>query len=1070
MNASKKNQWISQGPVQWLLLFYALFVVYGSLVPLNFVDRPLNETLRAFQNIPFLVLGVDSRADWIANGVLYVPLGFLAACFLRGRLPQWPRAFLFAAAGAVLMGLAVAVEFAQLYFPPRTVSQNDILAECVGVVIGLTLAARHATWFDDLLESLLGNPQRLKTIALDTYALAYVAFALFPYDVLLSWPEMNAKLDSSNWGWFLAGDAGMMRQGLQLLVEVVLTVPVGVLWARVAGSPRRNIAAAVAVGALFGVFLELAQLMMASGVSQGLSVLSRILGVCGGLALSAYSLRFDASQIASVLRRFVLPIGVAYIVAMLEVNGWFKLDAHGWPGAVAQWQQLVVMPFYYHYYTTEAKALFSLASVAFSYVPVGVLAWAYARSARFALISASLLALCFEMSKLFLDGTHPDLTNIMLAGLASGASISLIRQLLKSPRALPSVGLTVVNVAPEPPPARVMSIWLFCGLTFTCFWLATFPVFTVFVAMAVALAAGLVWYRPVWVFAIIPAALPVFDLAPWSGRFFLDEFDVLLMVCLAVAYVRVPPVSPPLLKSDVWGTLVTTMVALSFAISTLLGSMPLAWPDLNAFNSYFSPYNALRISKGVVWAFLSLGLFKRLTAAGVDVHRPFGWGLTLGLVMTVMVVFWERVAFSGLSNFTDGYRVTGPFSATHTGGAYLDCFIAAAMPFLVVLITERRHPLVRGGGLLLLMAGAYALMVTFSRAGYLSLAAAMLTMGLLWVWRAQRTKLKLILASCSAGAVLLVALPILGSEFAQSRFASTQADLAFRQAHWDNAMSLRDPDWTTQLFGMGVGSFPQTNYWRGNQEIKVGTYRLVNEGGNTYLRLDAGDLIGVEQFVTLVPGQQYVLKVKARSSQSGARLSVPICEKWLLTSAHCVWSNFDWDKVEPGVWQQLEARITVAEFFSEPWYAPRPVKLGLTYTGSKSTIDIDEVSLVSGDNADLLRNGDFSQGMDHWFFSVSGALHSHWRVHSLFYGVLFDQGWFGLVAMGLLVMLALVRALRNAAGGDRMAVASLAALVGFLVGAVFDTQIDAPRILLLMLLLAFLACYRSATAVNYIKS
>ena len=33
--------------------------------------------------------------------------------------------------------------------------------------------------------------------------------------------------------------------------------------------------------------------------------------------------------------------------------------------------------------------------------------------------------------------------------------------------------------------------------------------------------------------AIIPAALPVLDLAPWSGRFYLDEFDLLILVSLS---------------------------------------------------------------------------------------------------------------------------------------------------------------------------------------------------------------------------------------------------------------------------------------------------------------------------------------------------------------------------------------------------------------------------------------------------------------------------------------------------------------------------------------------------------
>src|SRR5690242_4187638 len=61
------------------LACYLALVIYGSLVPLDFHARSLAEAWQAFRNLPFLHLGVEDRADWIANGVLYAPLGFLAA-------------------------------------------------------------------------------------------------------------------------------------------------------------------------------------------------------------------------------------------------------------------------------------------------------------------------------------------------------------------------------------------------------------------------------------------------------------------------------------------------------------------------------------------------------------------------------------------------------------------------------------------------------------------------------------------------------------------------------------------------------------------------------------------------------------------------------------------------------------------------------------------------------------------------------------------------------------------------------------------------------------------------------
>ncbi len=67
----------------WLL--YLGFVVYGSLVPLNYQPRPWDEAWLLFQHIRLLDVGAQGRADWIANGVLYLPLAFLTAQVFGGR-------------------------------------------------------------------------------------------------------------------------------------------------------------------------------------------------------------------------------------------------------------------------------------------------------------------------------------------------------------------------------------------------------------------------------------------------------------------------------------------------------------------------------------------------------------------------------------------------------------------------------------------------------------------------------------------------------------------------------------------------------------------------------------------------------------------------------------------------------------------------------------------------------------------------------------------------------------------------------------------------------------------------
>lgn len=1051
--------------VNWLLRLYLLFVVYGSLVPLKYVERSLEDALLAFQHIPYLTLGVASRADWIANGVLYLPVGFFLALAFQQTFQKLPTALTFVVAGVASMLLAVAVEFTQLYFPQRTVSLNDILAECVGALLGLVLADRYAGWFRSFIDSFFGRPQRLKTIGLDAYMVAYLAFALFPYDFLLSWAELQGKIDSHGWGWLIASDSPKLTLlGLQLLAEFGLSLPFGSMVTLRAGSSSRGYKEAVVLGLLLGTTIETFQFFMASGISQGLSVLTRLLGVCCGVALSRNSAHWTADLISAVLRRYTLPLAFVYLLVLLEINGWLTMSWHGFEPAARKLDQISFIPFYYHYFTTEAKALFSLATVSFSYAPIGLLVWAHRRSPRFALGVALILASVIEVGKLFLQKSHPDPTNVLLACAASWFAVVLLRQLCRKdhlPAGLSTpvgVEATALNRGASQTRKHVssMRLWVAFCLALTGVWAATFPAFPSLVCLVLILSAAAVWYRPAWVFAVIPAALPIFDLAPWSGRFFLDEFDALLLVTLTIAAARVPvpPKSPA--RVDALFATVATLLALSFIVSAVRGMLPFQLPGANSFNNYYSPYNALRIVKGAAWAYLIYGLAKRFVARATDIRRHFAWGMVVGLGLTVLAIIWERAAFSVLWEFKDTYRVTGPFSAIHVGGAYIECFLAAATPFLMVLLLEKRHWLAKGAGVLLLLATTYALMVTFSRSGYLAFALAVTIVLLTAALHSKHWARNGFVLAALAGAMLVIAVPIFKGEFSQARMATVDTDLGVRQAHWEDALNMRDSGWGTSLFGMGLGRYPESNFWRSAEGNRSATYRLESTENNTYLRLSAGNSVYVEQLVPVVPGQSYVLTVDVRASVPNATLAIPICEKWMLTSSACVSLALETGE-DVGAWHNLEVRFTAKELSVSPWYVHRPIKLSLYYPGPKSTIDIDNVRLESDGNDNLIRNGDFSKGLDHWFFATDA--HLQWHTKSLFYGVLFDQGWFGVLTLSIFIGLALVRACKSAYRGDTIASAGLAGLSSFLVVGIFDTLIDAPRFLLLFSLLVWLCCY-----------
>ncbi|TAN81086.1 MAG: VanZ family protein, partial [Gallionella sp.] len=389
----------------WLL--YVCFVIYGSLVPLDFHPRSWDQAWEMFRHIRLLDVGTQGRADWVANGVLYVPVGFLTATlFTRFKTS---RTLVLALIGSLLFSftLAVAIEFSQLFFPSRTVSINDVIAEFFGSILGAVFAARWSGRFRSFLSTLMGNPDRLVVHLLKAYAIGYIAFSLFPYDFLVSASELEWKLHSDGWGWLAAAEParGSIALSLaKLFAETFAVAPLGLILCQLTTGRRPwSHTRAFLSGAALGLIVEIAQFFIVSGISQGLSVLTRAMGIYLGALLWRHRTRLRSPRLAIRFRRFGLPMSILYLIALAAANGWFDHRRVGIGSAMNAFDGIHFLPFYYHYYTTEQAALLSLVSVCLMYAPIGILAWAYRNPPGLAMLAATLLAGFMETGKLLLE-------------------------------------------------------------------------------------------------------------------------------------------------------------------------------------------------------------------------------------------------------------------------------------------------------------------------------------------------------------------------------------------------------------------------------------------------------------------------------------------------------------------------------------------------------------------------------------------------------------------------------------------------------------------------------------------
>ena len=1042
----------------WVFVSYLLFVSYGSLVPLDYHPMPWDEALRRFANIPFLQLGADSRADWIANGVLYLPLGLLLARLLRGPLGA-SAIMAFIGSVGICGAIAVAVEFAQLSFPPRTVSQNDLIAEVIGSALGAWLAFVVQPWAQRLRHALNEGGQRVTTHALEAYALLYLALSFFPYDFALSSDELLARMRGANWAWLLtSGEHGRLTSLLQLAVELLLCAPLGWLWQRVRGGANASGWKAARVGLGLGLFIEIGQFFVLSGYSQGASVLTRSAAFTLGATALPWLMHSGAAAARERLRGLVLPLLVLWLPMLLWVNGWVRNPWHGAAGAAATWRELHLLPFYYHYYTTEAVALFSLGTVSLMYLPLSLAGWArgWGRGRSLGLVALTVLAV--EASKLFLVGMHPDPTNLIIA---LGANVVFWRLLVAWERPAPAA--SVVAAAPQASP-KLAAPWPWLMVTAAVVGALLYPVHTLPLLVLLATAGWAVWRRPPLTLFIVPAAMPALDLVPWSGRLYLDEFDFVLATCLGIGWARtLPAPRQPVDRCAVIGGALVALLTISLAIGSLRGLLP--WPglDTNALATLGGPLAPLRIVKGAAWAGLFLLLWRRLASAGTPCARWFGAGAALGLLLTVACIVWERLAFGVLWDFTADLRVTGLFSAMSKGGAYVECFIAVVSAFVVAELLRPSARAVHKVALLTLLAAAvFALMVTYSRNGYAAFAAMLVVSLLGLAHRKPGTASRWPWALVATAVAAAVAIPIALSPFASTRLATSMQDLQVREKHWRDALALRAPGWDSLLFGEGIGRFPERHYWGSQEPVRAASYRVVSEGKERFLRLGPGAPLYIEQVVAR-PAAVATLNVEARlrSVKAQPRLSLSLCEKWTLSSLHCESLVLTAPAVaEPGKWVSVRGQVKLPAAADErPW--PRlPLKLSLITPVGDATLDVADLALRTAGGQNLLANASFADGMDRWFFATDTD--PPWHIHSLPVALLFDQGWFGLTAWTALLLWGFACAARRWHRGDDAALAPAAALAAFLVSGALNTLIDEPRFLWLVLVLAGMCMVRGS--------
>lgn len=1070
-----------------ILLCYGFFIVYGSLVPFEFNQLSFDTALSKFKFIPWLNLGPQSRADWIANILLYIPFSFLFCAQIQRRDDQsFARLIKTAIVFTVSLALAISVEFCQQFFPPRTVSLNDLLAESIGTVTGIVIwlvygwrivNASRGTWRGrDGLDNFLW-----------IYLLAYLFHALFPFDFVTSFAELN-NIFLKKIAWTSLDSKGGVFYFGWSLIQIVLSVPVGFFLFRWFKRHYINLRWVVLLAFCLGLVIESIQIFLVSGYFSGIAVLTRFIGIVAGFKLFEHQV--DLSRLLIYARPYVWMLALPYFTILAYFNGWrADTGVNTFELLSDNISHINWLPFYYHYFQPETAALTSFLYITMMYLPVGFGIYISSRqmfgNIKMAAISALFLAVIIEGGKLLFSIKHPDPTNIFIAAASGGLGFYWANYFLadlprearsyrshfrdreqwsgdRSHTPAPVFASTIIEpggLAAWAGRASALLLIVFCG------WqIVRYPVFSEALFLGLLAYLVLLWKFPGFWLVAVPALAPVLDLTVSSGRLFFNEYDYLILItvaaglfsgCWKVSYLRQAGLGTAFYP-------ILLFLLVSYSVSLLQGMLPLPAVDENAFVNYYSRFNALRIIKGFVWAVMLLPMF----AAEMDIvkaKRYFSYGMLIGLMGIIIFSIWERIVFSGWSNYNSDYRITARFSSMHTGGGHIDEYLMLAVPFILILVIGERlkfYRLIPAMGIFAL--SLYVVMVTFSRGPYIGILFEIIVFLIALLFKIKHVKSglwhKLLYIPATLLLIFSVIVPVFQGKYIQERFSQVERDYQIRKNHWQDAVDMMDDEVMTDIFGMGLGSYPRTYYWRNSENTLPATYQFQSGPDGRFLKLWSGDSLYFEQKISIEPDAQYRLQLDFRSDSGKPTLTVPICEKALLYSFRCIWQTFQLPKVDGNKWQRVEKMVdtkmfSVGEGFSRNLFR-RPVKLSL-YNGVNNTvIDVKSVHLFDSNGNDVIKNGDFTDSMDHWFFSTDN--HLPWHIKNIWVQVLFEQGWFGLVIFSGFIVYCLLVFGKGLVNNDNYAAIGLISLLGFLVVGVVDSPFDEPRLTLLFYLICFI--------------
>lgn len=1051
-------------------------LIYASILPLEYVPLPWEQALERWKAIPWLQLGVSNRADWIANGLVVIPISYcLSGCF------SYRRRFVYYHLGyysMLILGMGVLVfgiEMLQAYFPRRTMSINDIVAGWLGAVLGVTLwfaIGEKSTNFLRSFLTLTSIQHRIQWIAL-VGCIGSVVYTLFPFDLVISRVELLEKISEGRIGIFGVSGEGLNSESIKgALSSFIRMIPFSV-YLTLRSTNRTTKITLI----LIPLLLELIQIPIYSKYS---SIVDWGIGYIGGFFGVFVTRRTDLWQWllhrravwAFLITIWTVALYAIYVGVLPYISSrTFLVDAE----KISQrWHGFFTPPFLRYYYPSEYTALTNFLGKSLTFAGLGILLGGFDntfqsqnRGTKWKWLIGFLLVVCvsMELAQVYVEDQVADSTDILIYLFGGICGFSLFGFILNgSSRPLVSEVPEIEVKKTEASKVGYAAISLGGLLIFGGLCLAAshpgWPLIQCLMTILIATIVYLRWECYPFLFTLL---LIIADAYPLTGQLVFQEYDSLLLSATGSLLVT-GSVGLNALRNRVslldclgWSLLFTALT-----IGLIIGAYRLPSGYLgDQLSVYFNGWNAVRVSKGLFWGLCFWYL--SICVRPLDVlfwRKSFVLGLVASSWYVGIWIVVERTIFPGFFNTMEVYRATGPFFTMHIGDQHIDAFLVIAFPIVSGLLVKELQQISKTVdykriallffSTLLLCHGVFA---TMSRGPVLAVG----VQSLFLIFAAlffQGDRRRSVISR-----IAILSLPILGLfsvvfySTISSRFNSTFEDTAERIYHWSHIIEKGSSGIGGVTIGHGSGCFPSMMAIEKGYTIPPLRWESADKQGKIFvqsgwpifldrlLRDNSTRLIGAVRFADTS------LALSQDESIDFYRV-----EKTLLHSYSYVANRIriQSDTNTSASWPQTFNGDGQLE---EKHHLLRPVYIGISSPKQREIV----LSNSSDSNSLISERSSYP-----WMFTCDD--HLVWRAKNFLVHTYYEQGLVGVLGWLIVLSVAFLRGIRQFGAPDptEQALGWFAvSIIGFFIVGMFGTLIDTPWISSLILGCTALACQSS---------